>query len=185
MRAINHKKCHTLTLLRKLKEKGYVLEVSHGGGSRNFSSLRIPLDKLGRIAPQPIAADLLAEQKEQRRRKKPAAAPVPIIDQAQPAPASEPEAAPTRQLVPVTPPAAMMTPEQRWLLEEEDRLLNSVEFRQQKLEESPPGSRARRTWQSLTNQAVEAYEAFKAQFGGQPPPAAIQCCTSPVQIQEV
>lgn len=69
MTALNLKKWQTLNLLRKLKEKGYIVQVN-APGPRHLAVYRIPLNKAGTIAPQPIPVDVLEEEKEKRRRVK-------------------------------------------------------------------------------------------------------------------
>lgn len=49
----------TYRLLRKLKERGYLVQVELGGGQRHFSGYHIPLDAKGDISPQPPCAGQL------------------------------------------------------------------------------------------------------------------------------
>lgn len=65
--AVNHKRCQTLRLLRKLKEKGYIIQVNAAGGPRNVAVYHIPLNQAGIIDPKPIELE-----KTSRKRKKPA-----------------------------------------------------------------------------------------------------------------
>jgi len=69
MTALNLKKWQTLKLLRLLKEKGYIIQVSHPG-PRHLAVYCIPLNAAGMICPQPIPPEELAAQKEKRKRKK-------------------------------------------------------------------------------------------------------------------
>lgn len=79
MQAICLKKWQTQKLLRSLREKGYLLQVTHGGGARHYVSYRIPVDITGSIVPCPMSPEQIAEQRAKytRKKKKP--------DQAQPA----------------------------------------------------------------------------------------------------
>lgn len=99
MKATGHKRCHTLTLLRHLREWGYVIPVGVGKGPRNFSSLRIPLNIFGNITPEPMTPEQIAEQRAKYARKKKRVDQADDADeegQAQPdqAPASSPASKP-------------------------------------------------------------------------------------------
>lgn len=88
-------------------------------------------------------------------------------------------------LVPVTPPAAIVTPEQR---KEANQLRESIAFRQARVASSQPGSKAYQRWQRLLSQAQEELARLFGP-GPSPPPAAVviqmQGQLSPIQIQEV
>lgn len=107
MIAIGYKKCHTLNLLRKLKEKGYIVQVNHAGGPRHTASLCIPLNAARIITPRPIPEEDLLEEKEQRKRKKTARQLKELIDieeeelpaASAPAPKEEPRHLPAAAMV--------------------------------------------------------------------------------------
>lgn len=87
MRAINLKKWQTQKLLRNLKEKGYLRQINHGGGMRNYVSYQIPLNMFGNITPEPMTPEQIAELRAKYARKK-------KTDQADDADAAESQAQP-------------------------------------------------------------------------------------------
>lgn len=201
MKATSHQRWQTNNLLRKLKEKGYVQEVVHGGGARHFTSYRIPLDAAGTISPVPLAPDLLAEQKEQRasRRRKSKKTAAELVDQAQPAevPASSPEPEPvaappvlapaaaalivlpsTLVPVPMTPAPVIVasSPEpepvpENFFEQEEQRLRERVEMFRHQ-QQAATSPRQREIFQRFINQAQAKLEEFLFTVYESPPGAS-------------